>query len=220
MLADETAARLAALIDPDQAMADPAGKADPVHARFAGTPHKDTVCLSVVDGEGMAVSLIYSIYHPFGSGIASDRYGILFQNRGAGFTLAPGHPNEAMGGKRPMHTIIPAMLRRGGKVVAAFGVMGGPYQPAGHVRFLTNIADYGMEPQEAIDGPRSFPDGGILQLERGYRPEVHDALAAMGHRVTIPEAPLGGAQAVFIHHDRGVLEGASDPRKDGCALGL
>ncbi len=220
MLSDETAARLAALIDPDRAMADPASAADPVHARFTSAPHKDTVCLSVVDGEGMAVSLIYSIYHPFGSGIASERYGILFQNRGAGFTLAPGHPNEAMGGKRPMHTIIPAMLRRDGKVIAAFGVMGGPYQPAGHVRFLTNIADYGMEPQEAIDGPRSFPDEGALQLERGYRPEVHDALAAMGHRVTIPEAPLGGAQAVFIHHDRGVLEGASDPRKDGCALGF
>lgn len=211
MLAPETAAALAALIDRGQTMASPATLAEAVH--------RDTVYLTVVDRDRMAVSLIFSIYHGFGSGLASEKFGILFQNRGAGFTLEEGHPNVAAGGKRPMHTIIPAMLREGGKVTMPFGVMGGAYQPAGHVRVLSNMVDYGMEPQAAIDAPRSFPDLGVMNLERGYAPAVADALAAMGHRIEVPETPLGGAQAIRIDHARGVLEGASDPRKDGAAIG-
>jgi gamma-glutamyltranspeptidase/glutathione hydrolase len=167
----------------------------------------------------MAVSLIYSIFHSFGSGIASETFGINFQNRGAGFSLAEGHPNEAAGGKRPMHTIIPAMLKRNGKLVMPFGVMGGAYQPAGHARILTNVVDYGMHPQQAIDAPRSFPDGPQLMVERGYAPAVREALAAKGHDVATPDSALGGAQAILIDDESGVLQGASDPRKDGCALG-
>jgi gamma-glutamyltranspeptidase / glutathione hydrolase len=210
MLAPETAARLAALIDPDRPLPDPAAA--------AGAVHRETVYLTVVDRDRMAVSLICSIFHSFGSGLASDRFGINFQNRGAGFSLAAGHPNEAAGGKRPMHTIIPAMLRQGGRVTHSFGVMGGPYQPAGHARVLTNLADYGMELQQALDAPRSFPDAGQLMVERGYAPGVRAALAAMGHDVVEPPSALGGAQAIEIGSD-GVLTGASDPRKDGCALG-
>ena len=180
--------------------------------------HRETVYLCVVDRDRMAVSLIYSTYHAFGSGLASARFGINFQNRGAGFTLVPGHPNEAGGGKRPMHTIIPAMLRRDGRVVMPFGVMGGDYQPTGHVRFMTNLLDFGMDPQAAIDAPRSFASGGELQLETGYPEPVAAELAALGHRVIRRAAPLGGAQAIVIDED-GVLIGASDPRKDGCALG-
>ena len=210
LLSDETARRLAALIDPGRAMDDP--------GRLSEAVHKDTVYVCTVDRDGMAVSLIYSIFRTWGSGLASDKFGILFHDRGSGFTLDAGHPNEAGGGKRPMHTIIPGMLRQAGRVVMPFGVMGGPYQAAGHARFVSNLADFGMSPQEAIDTPRSFPWEGKLRVERGYAPEVRDGLAAKGHNVTVPEEPIGGAQAIRIH-DSGVLEGASDPRKDGAALG-
>ncbi|HHI70448.1 MAG TPA: gamma-glutamyltransferase family protein [Rhodobacteraceae bacterium] len=211
MLSDETAARLAALINPKKAMPNPAALSE--------TVHKDTVYLTVIDKDRMAVSLIYSIYYAFGSGLASDKFGINFQNRGAGFNLIKGHPNEAGGKKRPMHTIIPGMLKQNGRVVMPFGVMGGAYQPNGHVRFLTNLADFGMDPQEAIDGPRSFSDEGVMNVERGYSDTVRQELADMGHKVEIPRAALGGAQAIRIDHENGLLIGASDPRKDGCALG-
>ena len=166
----------------------------------------------------MAVSLIYSIFHAFGSGIASEKYGILFQNRGAGFTLEQGHPNELAGGKRPMHTIIPGMLAENGRVTMPFGVMGGAYQPNGHARLLSNMVDFGMDNQTAIDAPRCFSDLGLMKVERGYASQVHQTLADMGHKVEIPAGPIGGAQAILIGKD-GVLQGASDPRKDGCALG-
>jgi len=173
----------------------------------------------VVDKDQMAVSLIYSIYYAFGSGLASDRFGINFQNRGAGVNLIPGHPNEAGGGKRPMHTIIPGMIKQAGKVIMPFGVMGGAYQPNGHVRFMTNMVDFGLHPQAAIDAPRSFSDEGVMNIERGYSDAVRQELTDMGHKVVIPKAALGGAQAIRIDHEAGVLIGASDPRKDGCALG-
>ncbi|MGY6536220.1 MAG: gamma-glutamyltransferase family protein [Pararhodobacter sp.] len=214
MLAPETAAKLAALIDMDRALPDAAAASQEVH--------RETVYLTVVDRDRMAVSLIYSIFHSFGAGLASERFGLAFQNRGAGFTLAEGHPNEAAGGKRPMHTIIPAMLRRKGQVSMPFGVMGGAYQPAGHARLVSNLVDYGMDLQEAIDAPRCFagPLDGVagLALETGYTPAVAKALAARGHRTHFAANPLGGAQAIVIDPS-GVLTGGSDPRKDGCALG-
>lgn len=210
MLAPETAKKLAALIDPKRAMASPTALSEQVH--------KDTIYITVVDRDGMTVSLIYSIFHGFGSGIASEKFGILLQNRGAGFTLEAGHANELKGGKRPMHTIIPGMIRQGGKVIMPFGVMGGAYQPAGHARFTSNLQDFGMDPQSAIDAPRSFFDMGVLNVERGYSDAVRASLADMGHTVAIPETAIGGAQAILRRSD-GMLEGASDPRKDGCALG-
>ena len=117
-----------------------------------------------------------------------------------------------------MHTIIPGMLREEGRVTMPFGVMGGPYQATGHARFLTNIVDYGLHPQAALDAPRCFATEGELRVERGYSEAVRAELAEIGHKVVVPETPIGGAQAIRIHAD-GVLEGASDPRKDGCALG-
>ncbi|MDA7966456.1 gamma-glutamyltransferase family protein [Ruegeria sp.] len=209
-LAPETAAHLAALIDPRRAMQAAAPLTEAVH--------KDTVYITVVDRDRMAVSLIYSIFHGFGSGIASDKFGILLQNRGAGFTLQEGHPNEMAGGKRPMHTIIPGMLRQNGRVMMPFGVMGGAYQPTGHARFLSNLTDYDLELQENLNAPRAFADGGVLKLERGHGDAVRQQLSGMGHIIETPETPLGGAQAIRIL-DSGVLVGASDPRKDGCALG-
>ena len=210
MLSDRMADGLAALIDPARAMAD---------ARAASAAvHRETVYITVVDADRMAVSLIYSIFHGFGSGIASERFGILFQNRGAGFTLEEGHPNELSPGRRPMHTIIPAMTARDGRIDLSFGVMGGAYQPNGHVRVLSNLADHGMDLQEALDAPRAFASEGRLAVERGYPDAVRAELAAMGHDVHVPEVAIGGAQAIAIGTD-GVLTGASDPRKDGCALG-
>ncbi|NBZ89544.1 gamma-glutamyltransferase family protein [Stagnihabitans tardus] len=209
MLSPETAAKLAALIDPKRAMKAAAPLTEAVH--------RDTVLLTVVDRDGMAVSLIYSIFWGFGSGLASTKFGINFQNRGAGFTLTEGHPNELAGKKRPMHTIIPAMLRHQGRVTMPFGVMGGAYQPTGHARLVTNLLTYGMDLQSAMDAPRCFAEQ-TLSVERGYAPETLAKLSEMGHVVTIPDEPLGGAQAILMD-ETGVLIGASDPRKDGCALG-
>jgi gamma-glutamyltranspeptidase/glutathione hydrolase len=210
MLSPETAHRLAALIDPRRAM--------PAAAPLTEAVHRETIYLTVVDRNRMAVSLIYSVFHSFGAGLASSKYGINFQNRGAGFVLTEGHPNEAGGGKRPMHTIIPAMLKKDGRVMMPFGVMGGAYQPNGHARFVTNMIDYGMDPQSAIDGARCFSGADGFEIETGYRPEVRAALAGMGHSMIDADGPIGGAQAILID-ESGVLQGASDPRKDGCTLG-
>ncbi|MCG3268697.1 gamma-glutamyltransferase family protein [Yoonia sp. I 8.24] len=210
MMAPETAAALAALIDPTKAM--------PAAAPLTESVHKDTIYITVVDKDRMCVSLIYSVFHSFGSGIASDEYGVLFQNRGAGFTLEQGHPNELGGGKRPMHTIIPGLLKKDGKPYMPFGVMGGAYQSTGHARFVSNLTDFGLSPQEAMDAPRCFADGGALNVENGYDDAVKDQLRDLGHNVQSPETAIGGSQAIMIHDD-GVLEAGSDPRKDGCALG-
>lgn len=209
MMAPETAAKLAALINPSQAMT--------AAAPLSGSVHKDTVYITVVDKDRMAVSLIYSTFRGFGSGIASEKFGVLLHNRGSGFSLEEGHPNEMKGGKQPMHTIIPGMLRRGDSLMP-FGVMGGAYQPCGHARVVSNLMDFGMSIQTAIDTPRSFADGGEMKVERGYSDAVRSALVDKGHNVVVPDAPLGGGQAILIRED-GVLEGASDPRKDGIALG-
>ncbi|MCU0815890.1 MAG: gamma-glutamyltransferase family protein [Cypionkella sp.] len=210
MLSDDTAARLAGLIDPRRAM--------PAAAPLTEAIHKDTIYITVVDRDRMAVSLIYSIFWGFGAGLASQKFGLNFQNRGAGFTLQEGHPNEAAGGKRPMHTIIPGMLRQGGRITMPFGVMGGGYQPCGHARLISNIVDYGMDVQAAIDAPRCFSGPEGMAVERGYAPSLREGLAARGHIVSTPDKPLGGAQAIVIGAD-GVLYAGSDPRKDGIALG-
>ncbi len=210
LLSTDTANELAALIDPTKAMPDAAPLTEAVH--------RDTIYISVVDRDRMAVSLIYSIFHGFGSGLASEKFGILLHNRGAGFNLEAGHPNEYGPGKRPMHTIIPGILKRDGKIAMPFGVMGGQYQSTGHARFVTNVEDFGMTPQAAIDAPRCFAESGELQVETSYSDAVMQELADLGHKIAVRDRPLGGAQAILIRED-GMLEGGSDPRKDGCALG-
>ena len=180
--------------------------------------HKDTIYITVVDKDQMAVSLIYSIFHGFGSGIASEKFGVLFQNRGAGFNLIPGHVNEYGANKRPLHTIIPAIVREKGTVKMPFGVMGGQYQAAGHARVLSNIYDFEMDIQTALDAPRSFFENGSLRIERGYDESIVQKLSNLGHNIDQKIGPIGGAQAIKINGN-GVLEGASDPRKDGSAIG-
>jgi gamma-glutamyltranspeptidase/glutathione hydrolase len=179
----------------------------------------DTVYLCVVDRDRNAVSFINSLYHSFGSGVVAPRTGVILQNRGASFRLDPTHPNGLAPGKRPMHTIMPGMAVQNGRAMMPFGVMGGDYQPFGHVHLLTNMLDFGMDPQAALDSSRVFHDGGLVEAERSIPAAAVRGLQARGHATTVPEEPLGGGQAIQIDWMSGTLTAGSDPRKDGCALG-
>jgi gamma-glutamyltranspeptidase/glutathione hydrolase len=191
--------------NPDIALPDPTGS--------------DTIYLSVVDRDGMAVSFINSVFNWFGSGIMAPNSGIILQNRGSGFNLIKCHANAIGPSKRPFHTIIPAMVTKNGKVSHSFGVMGGSYQAMGHAHVLSNMLDYGMDPQQALDDPRIFWDAkGALQLEDGFSSELQAGLEAKGHTCT-RDAVHGGGQIIQIDHEQGVLIAGSDPRKDGMAGG-
>jgi gamma-glutamyltranspeptidase / glutathione hydrolase len=179
----------------------------------------DTVYLTVVDRDRMAVSFINTLYSQFGVGICTEKSGIMLTNRGACFALDPEHPNAFGPHKRPLHTIIPALAFRDGKCVLSFGVMGAHYQPMGHVQVVTNIVDHGMDVQTAIDSSRAFFVGEQTVVERNLPQATVEGLRARGHDVIFAHAPWGGAQAIHIDWKRGVLIGGSDPRKDGCALG-
>ena len=182
-------------------------------------PGSNTVYLTVVDRDRMAVSFINSLYSGFGTGICTEKSGVLLTNRGACFTLDPDHPNTFGPGKRPMHTIIPAMAMKNGRCDMSFGVMGAHYQPMGHVQIILNMLDYGMDVQQAIDCPRFFFEGEQTVVENGTPKATIDGLKARGHTVVMAESPWGGAQTIKIDWERGTLTGGSEPRKDGCALG-
>ncbi|MBT3991906.1 MAG: gamma-glutamyltransferase [Rhodospirillaceae bacterium] len=214
-LSEEHAAHQRALIDRSKRMGDlpPSELSD----------HKDTVYLTVVDKDRNAVSFINTIFFPFGSAQVAPKSGVVLQNRGMGFSLDPDHPNCIAPNKRPLHTIIPGMLMKDGKAQMPFGVMGGQYQAAGHAHFLTNLLEWDMDLQEAIDFTRVFPDwddtDNTVQVESGLPEDIRAELEALGHKTYVPNRPIGGAQAIWIDWERGVLRGGSDPRKDGCALG-
>ncbi|WP_282610328.1 gamma-glutamyltransferase [Pelagibius sp. Alg239-R121] len=182
--------------------------------------HKDTVYLTVVDRDGNAISFINSIFEAFGSTRLAPKSGVMLHNRGASFRVSNDHPNGIAPGKRPLHTIIPGMVMREGRAVMPFGVMGGHYQATGHANFLSRVFDEGVNVQQALEWPRSFASDGALKIEVGYDDSVYQGLAARGHQVVWADRAIGGGQAIWIDHARGVLIGGSDPRKDGCALGL
>jgi gamma-glutamyltranspeptidase/glutathione hydrolase len=181
--------------------------------------HKDTVYLAIVDRDRNAFSLINSLFDFFGSGFFEPQTGILLHSRGRSFTLTEGHPNALAPGRRPMSTIIPGMLLRDGRAVMPFGVMGGHFQPVGQVQFLTNLIDYGLDLQRAIDLPRCFPQDNAVWCEDSVPDNLRDELRRLGHVLARRPDAIGGAQAIWIDHDTGVLSGASDPRKDGFAAG-
>lgn len=213
LLSDHFADDLAALISSE-------GVIDPLPV-LDGAEHTDTVYLCVVDRDRNAVSFINSIFSPYGSGLMAPRSGVLLQNRGQSFSLVAGHPNVVGPRKRPLHTIIPGMVVEAGRVVMPFGVMGGHYQAMGQAHLLSRLFDSGLDLQAAIDLPRLFPLPGTtaVEAERGMRLRLGDELTRRGFLVEASRGPIGGAQAIWIDWERGVLLGGSDPRKDGIALG-
>lgn len=195
----------------------------------------NTVYLSVVDGEGNACSFINSLYMGGGTGLVVPGTGVFLQNRAALFSLDSDHPNVLEGGKRPYHTIIPAMLTKNGELMASFGIMGGFMQPQAHLQVLSNVVDYGYSPQQALDMPRfcltidagkgvgSEDPGGEVWIEKGFSFDEMADLRRKGHRISPisgrQRGVFGGGQMIRRDPESGVLVAGSDPRKDGCAIG-
>lgn len=192
----------------------------------------DTVYLTVVDKDRNCCSFIQSNCNAFGSAVVPGNVGFVIQNRGEAFSLADDHMNRLEPRKRPFHTIIPAMVTKDGKPCFSFGVMEGDMQAQGHVQVLVNILDFGMNPQAAGDAARirhggsatpsgkpGAKDGGVVYLESGFTAGTRSQLAAMGHVLKDTPGGFGGYQGIWIDWENGVLQGASDPRKDGAAVG-
>jgi gamma-glutamyltranspeptidase / glutathione hydrolase len=218
LLSKDYAATRRTLIDPNKAI-DPPRYGD---IRLGS----DTTYFSVVDKDRNAVSFINSIFSAFGSGIVAGETGIMLHNRGAGFSVEPGHPNRIEPAKRPFHTIIPAMVFKDGKLLMSYGVMGGDVQAQGHAQVLVNLIDRGMNLQQAIDAPRvRYISGRGVMMDEGLTMPVIEDLIQRGHERVMPgpglthRALMGGGQAIMIDPSTGALLGASDSRKDGLALG-
>ena len=207
LISERYAEALRSRIDTRRAMSDPV-------VEPAGP--SDTVYLATADSEGNMCSFISSLSAAFGSAILCPRTGVLFQNRGSGFVVQPGHRNTVEPRKRSLHTIIPGFATRGGAPWLSFGVMHGFYQPVGQVQVLQNIVDYGMSVQEAIDAPRGLRDASAFHTEPGVPEATLLELMRRGHPVALAREPWGGAQAIL--RDGCVLHAGSDPRKDGVAL--
>jgi gamma-glutamyltranspeptidase/glutathione hydrolase len=239
LLSPEYAAERRKLIDLRHATLD--------QRRGTPTASSDTVYLCTVDGDGNACSFINSNYMGFGTGIVPKGWGFSLQNRGHNFSLDPDHPNALAPGKRPYHTIIPGMLtvdsdplsvnsdqpsiRRAAirhTLYAPFGVMGGFMQPQGHVQVVAGLAEDGLDPQAVLDRPRFCIDdgtaGGAVSLEQGMLEQTVAGLAEMGHPVQVvrgyARALFGRGQIIRREAETGVLCGGSDPRADGCAMGV
>lgn len=179
----------------------------------------DTIYLTSADGQGNVVSFIQSLFGSFGAGFVAGETGITLQNRGFGFTLRTGHANQIGPHKRPMHTLVPAMILKHGKPWVAFGVMGGDNQAQAHAQIVANLVDFGMHVQEAGDAARMRHMGASLAVESGIGPDVRKALEAKGHTLVEGRGSMGGYQAIMIDPKTGTLLGGSDLRKDGLAIG-
>lgn len=227
LISKEYAAQRRSLIDPGRALA----KIDAGQFNVA-LKDGDTIYLTVADGEGNMVSLIQSNFRGFGSGMVPDGLGFMLQDRGELYSLTEGQNNTYAPHKRPFHTIIPAFVTKDGQPFMSFGVMGGSFQPLGHVQIVMNMIDYGMNPQEAGDTPRidhqgsSEPtgermvDAGTITLESGYSYETIRELMRRGHNVGYALGAYGGYQAIMYDAKNKVYHGATESRKDGQAAGF
>jgi gamma-glutamyltranspeptidase/glutathione hydrolase len=227
LLSKEYAAMRRTEIDPDHAAAgykpgaigaarSSAGDQD---VDFTGRDRGDTIYMTVADGQGNVVSLIQSLFSDFGSGLVAGDTGIVLHNRGALFNLTDGHPNQVAPHKRPLHTLIPAMVMRDGKPWLSFGVMGGDHQAQGHVQVLANLIDFGMNIQEAGEAARVNHSANGLDVESAVSAAARAGLTARGHQLLDVIGAYGGFQGILIDPRTGVLMGGSDPRKDGLAIG-
>ena len=217
MLSKEYAAQRAKLVDMAKANCDVLPGEPPM------ATSGDTTYLTVTDGDGNMVSLIQSNYAEFGSGLVADGTGFALQDRGGLFSLDPNSPNKLAGHKRPLHTIIPGFMSNGQERIA-FGIMGGFNQAQAHAQFVSNVVDFGMNIQEALEAARfrkvTFA-GCDVDLEDRIPAAVRDGLTARGHKINLHgvySATMGGGQAVQRDISSGVNYGASDPRKDGEAI--
>jgi len=220
--ADHMSLDPASLLDKDY-LKQRAGLIDRMRAKpmSAGIPKGGTVYLTAADASGQMISMIQSNYMGFGSGVVVPGTGISLQNRGSGFVATQHHPNQVGPNKRPLHTILPAFVTRDGAPVMSFGVMGGPMQPQGHVQVMVRIADYGQNPQAACDGPRfRWVEGLQVSCEDGFPPSTLEELARRGHDLIVTDdySAFGSCQAIW-RLDGGYLA-ASDPRRDGQAVGF
>jgi gamma-glutamyltranspeptidase / glutathione hydrolase len=186
-----------------------------------GSQDGDTVYICTADRDGNVVSLINSIFVPWGSGWTVGQTGILLQNRGYSFSLSPDEANVIAPHKRTRHTIIPAMLMRDSKPLIAFGCVGGDMQAQGQVQFLSNVLDFGMNIQDALDAPRWRYEGtsAKIALEKAVASEVWNELGRLGHEIVGCSGFFGGAQAILIDREKASFQGGSDSRRDGCAIG-
>ena len=225
LLSKEYAARQRKRINPNKAATD-------VPAGDLAITKGDTVYLCVVDAEGNCCSMIQSLFKGFGSKVTPGDVGFCLQNRGSQFALHPEHANRLEPGKRPFHTIIPAMVTRQGEPWLVFGVMGGDMQAQGQVQVLVNIIDFGMNVQQAGDAARVYhkgsasptgspglPQGGEVAAETGIPSATIKGLTERGHVIVRAPGEFGGYQAILIDRESGVLHGGTDPRKDGAAVG-
>jgi gamma-glutamyltranspeptidase/glutathione hydrolase len=195
------------------------GGASGAPVEFAGRDLGDTIYMTAADAEGNVVSLIQSLFASFGAGIVAGDTGITLHNRGSGFILTPGHPNQIAPGKRPLHTLVPAMILKDGRPWVSFGVMGGDNQAQAHAQVVANFVDFGMNVRDAGDAARVRHMGASYAVESGITPEVRKALELRGHKISDGRGAMGGYQAVMIDPKTGLLMGGSDLRKDGLAIG-
>ncbi|HEX5228398.1 MAG TPA: gamma-glutamyltransferase [Bryobacteraceae bacterium] len=214
LLSKEYAHKRAAQIDPDRANC---------HVKAGDPVGSNTTYLTVVDKDGNIASWIQSVYSAFGSRVTVEGMGFALQNRGASFTLDPKHPNVLAGGKRPFHTIIPAFMEKGDEHIG-FGIMGGAVQPMAHAQFVSNLVDYGMTLQEALEAPRFFKSGAPgcdVYIESRVPEQTLQQLSERGHEIRIGREyveTMGRGQAILHNSKTGVNYAASDPRADGAAI--
>jgi gamma-glutamyltranspeptidase/glutathione hydrolase len=201
----------------------PSAQVEEALQNFTGLDRGDTIYMTAADGKGNFISLIQSLFADFGSGIVAGDTGILLHNRGAGFNLTPGSPDQIAPHKRPLHTLVPAFIMKDGKPWVSYGVMGGDHQAQGHTQVVVNLIDFGMNIQEAGEAARVTHGNNGLLVESNVPEAVRAALMQRGHKVTSnanPGGAFGGFQGIMVDPRTAVLMGGSDVRKDGLAIGF